>query len=549
MFQWLKKQTLVREGLSCGKSRGRPDQPLWRITLACHPAVKWLIFFLTLAAIIRIGLWESGKTPHEILVVSLLALIIAAAIIKLAVREVWENNYLMVLLLGCMVANLALNKTLIVYTDHLTIFEKSIPALLVPSAIAPMLATILISPAAGFVSAFLISLMCSLYLHSGADLSLSNLLTGFAAAYFTQRIRRRADLLMAGLGVGAVGLVCALLLGWLRDPSVEFLVVQSVWAVTLGVAISIVVSTLLPVLEWIFDRITDISWLEMSDLNHPLLQRLKSEAPGTFHHSINVAELAQTAAEAIGANSSQCRVCALFHDIGKLVKPEYFVENYRGDANPHQQLNPSMSALIIISHVKEGVSLARKYGLRQPIIDGIQEHHGTSLVYYFYKRALQQKQDAIEGGKILKLREEDIPDVTEASFRYPGPIPQSRETAILSLADALESASRSLKNPTSARIEDLVKQIIESRVEDGQLDESNLTFNELSTLTRVFSESLKNMLHARIEYPKDRPAKEKDKAEKTERAEPHRVRDYPDDYLAQPAEKSPPAPGASPASR
>jgi putative nucleotidyltransferase with HDIG domain len=543
MFDWLKKQTLVREGLSCGKSRARPDQPAWRSTLECHPAVALLIFAGTLAAVVRIGLWESAKSPYEILVVGLLALIIAATLIKLAAKEVWDNNYLLLLMLGCTVMNLMVNKLLIVYADHLTVFEKSIPALLVPSAIAPMLITILISPAAGFVTAFLVSLLSSLYLHSGADLSLSNLLTGFAAAYFTQRIRRRADLLMAGLSVGGVGLGCALLLGWLRDPSIEFLVVQGVWAVSLGVAISVTVGAILPILEWLFDRITDISWLEMSDLNHPLLQELKKEAPGTYHHSVNVAQLAQTAAEAIGANGSQCRVCALFHDVGKLVKPEYFVENYRGEGDPHKQLNPSMSALIIISHVKEGVSLARKHGLRQPIIDGIQEHHGTSLVYFFYKRALQQKQDAVEGGKILKLREEDIPEVNEASFRYPGPIPQSRETAILSLADSLESASRSLKNPTGPRIDDLVKQIVESRVEDGQLDESNLTFNELSTLTRVFSESLKNMLHARIEYPKDRP--EKDKPEKTERAE-RRPKDIPDDRDPQPAEKIPSAPAPAP---
>jgi putative nucleotidyltransferase with HDIG domain len=536
MFDWLKKQTLVREGLSCGKSRARPDQPAWRAVVAYHRWVTALIFGGALASIIRIGQWQSDKSPYEIFVVGVLALIIAAVLIKLVSQEVWKNNYLILLTLGCTIMNLMVNKLLITYADQLIIFEKSIPALLVPSAIAPMLITILISPAAGFVTAFLVSLLSTLYLDPGADLSLSSLLTGFAAAHLTQRIRRRSDLLMAGLGVGGVGLGCALLLGWLRDPSLVFLVVQGVWAIALGVAISITVSALLPILEWLFDRITDISWLEMSDLNHPLLQQLKAEAPGTYHHSVNVAQLAQTAAESIGANGNQCRVCALFHDVGKLVKPEYFVENYRGDSDPHKQLNPSMSALIIISHVKEGVSLARKHHLRQPVIDGIQEHHGTSLVYFFYKRALQQKQDAVEGGKILKLREEDIPDVTEASFRYPGPIAQSRETAILSLADSLESASRSLKNPTGPRIDDLVKEIVESRVEDGQLNESNLTFNELSTITRVFSESLKNMLHARIEYPKDKP-------EKTER----RAKDSPD-RDPQPTDKLPAAPETPPVS-
>lgn len=508
MFNWLKKQTLVREGLSCGKERASSDGSAWKHRMECNPFVRFSIFVLVLAVIVRIGQWHSTMPTLEIVTLGILALIITVVVVKLAAREVWQNNYQLLLLFVCTVTNLLLNKFLVVYSDQLMVFEKSIPALLVPSAVAPMLVTILISSNAGFVTAFLVPLLGSLYLAPGAELSLSSLLTGFAAAYLTQRIRRRSDLLMAGVGVGLVGLGCALLIGWLHDPSLVFLVVQGVWAIALGVATSIVVGAVLPVLEWLFDRITDISWLEMTDLNHPLLQRLQDEAPGTYHHSLNLANLAEAAAEAIGANPTQCRVCAYFHDIGKLVKPEYFVENYRGDGDPHKLLNPSMSALIIISHVKEGVNLARKNRIRQPVIDVIQEHHGTSLVYYFYKRALQQKQDAVEGGKILKLREEDIPQVTEASFRYPGPVPQSRESALVSLADAIESASRSLKNPTAQRLENLVKDIIKARVEEGQLSRSNLTFNELATITEVFTETLKNMLHARIEYPKDRKAKE-----------------------------------------
>lgn len=528
MFDWLKKQTLVREGLSCGKSRARSDEPAWRTVTSCHPLVRGLLMLLAFAATARIGLWHGTLPLHEIFILTLLALILAVVVLKLAAREVWHDNYLLLLVLGCTVANLLLNKLLFVYSGSLVVLEKSLPALLVPSALAPMLVTILVSSSAGFVTAFLVALLGSLFLSSGPDLSLSSLLTGFAGAYLTQRIRRRADLLKAGLGVGGVGLGCALLLGGLRDPSPEFLLVQSAWAIILGLGIAIVASTILPVLEWLFDRITDISWLEMSDLNHPLLRRLKDEAPGTYHHSLNVARLAEAAAEEVGANPNQCRVCALFHDVGKLVKPEYFVENYRGEGDPHKALNPSMSALIIISHVKEGASLARLHRLRQPVIDGILEHHGTSLVYFFYKRALQQKQDAVEGGKILKLREEDIPDVNEASFRYPGPKPQSRETAILALADSLESASRSLKNPTAARIDNLVKEIVEGKAEDGQLDDCDLTFREIAVVIQVFSETLKNMLHARIEYPKDKPERRAKESS-------------PADRDPQPAEKAPPA--------
>ena len=175
------------------------------------------------------------------------------------------------------------------------------------------------------------------------------------------------------------------------------------------------------------------------------------EAPGTYHHSLVVANLAEAAAEAIGANATLCRVCSYFHDVGKLVKPEYFTENMNFERNPHDDLAPTMSALIIIAHVKEGVDLALKHKLNQRIIDIIQEHHGTSLVYYFYKRALQQQEDARAGGKIMNMREDDIPEVSEESFRYRGPKPQTKESAIISLADTVESASRSLGETNAAK--------------------------------------------------------------------------------------------------
>src|SRR5438034_826556 len=210
------------------------------------------------------------------------------------------------------------------------------------------------------------------------------------------------------------------------------------------------------------------------------------EAPGTYHHSLVVANLAEAAAEAIGANATLCRVCSYFHDVGKLIKPEYFTENMSFERNPHDDLAPTMSTLIIIAHVKEGVDLALKYKLHQRIIDIIQEHHGTSLVYYFYQRALQQYEDARAGGKIMKLREDDIPDVREESFRYSGPKPQTRESAVVSLADMVESASRSLEKPTPQKIESLVNELIEERIIDRQLDECDLTLAELKVIAERF---------------------------------------------------------------
>src|SRR5260370_4072287 len=270
-----------------------------------------------------------------------------------------------------------------------------------------------------------------------------------------------------------------------------------------SVITAMVVGGALPLIETLFQITTDMAWIEMADRNHPLLLRLSLEAPGTWHHSDGVADLAEVAANKIGADGTMCRACAYFHDIGKLVKPNYFSENIVGDDNPHDDLAPTMSALIIIAHVKEGVDLALKYGLNQRIIDVIQHHHGPSLVAYFYKRAIQQQQDAREGGKIMNIREEDIPEVREESFRYSGPKPQFRESGIISLADAVESASRSLEKPTPQKIEQLVNDIISKRIAEGQLDECDLTLRELKVVAETFRFTIQNMLHTRIKYPKD----------------------------------------------
>jgi putative nucleotidyltransferase with HDIG domain len=277
---------------------------------------------------------------------------------------------------------------------------------------------------------------------------------------------------------------------------------QSALAFGNGLVTATIVGGILPMLEQMFQITTDISWVEASDLNHPLLRRMTIEAPGTYHHSLVVANLAEAAAETIGANATLCRVCSYFHDVGKLVKPEYFTENMNFERNPHDDLAPSMSALIIMAHVKEGVDLALKHKLNQRIIDIIQEHHGTTLVAFFYQRALQQQEDARAGGKIMKLRAEDIPEVREESFRYSGPKPQTKESAIISLADIVESASRSLEKPTPQKIEQLVRELIEERIADGQLDDCDLTLGDIKTITERFSFTLMTMLHSRIAYPK-----------------------------------------------
>jgi cyclic-di-AMP phosphodiesterase PgpH len=390
--------------------------------------------------------------------------------------------------------------------------------LFVPYAFAPLILSVLLGKNHGIYAATFVSLWGAMvykgaHVYKGIDsiFLVMSLISGFIAVFITLEVRRRNQLVRAGFFVGVATLILALIFGLIGDIRWEApmethwadIGMQSCAAVASGVLTAFVVSGALPLFESAFRITTNISWLELADLNHPLLKRLVIEAPGTYHHSLVVANLAEAAAEAIGANPARCRVCSYFHDIGKLVKPDYFTENMRRDRNPHDELAPTMSALIIIAHVKEGVDLALKHGLNQEIIDVIQQHHGTSLVFFFYKRALQQQEDARAGGKIMNIREEDIPDVREESFRYSGPRPQTKEAAIISLADSIESASRSLEKVTPQKVDQLVTDIIEKRLLDGQLKECDLTMTDLEEISESFKRTLQSMMHSRVAYPNE----------------------------------------------
>jgi len=382
--------------------------------------------------------------------------------------------------------------------------------LLAPYAFAPLVLSVLLGRNHGLYAAVFVSLWSSvLFGRIDAPLLVISLISGFTAVYLTLQVRRRGQLIRAGLGVGVAIWLSSLSFGMIAinlfppmDNDWGMIGVQSALALGDGIITAMIVGGALPMLEHLFQITTDVSWLELSDLNHPLLRRMTIEAPGTYHHSLVVANLAEAAAEKIGANATLCRVCAYFHDVGKLVKPEYYTENMNFERNPHDDLAPTMSALIIIAHVKEGVDLALTHGLNKQIIDVIQQHHGTSLVYYFYQRAIQQQEDARAGGKIMNIREKDIPEVQEESFRYTGPKPQTKESAIVSLADIVESASRSLEKPTPQKIEQLVNELIEERIADGQLDECDLTLGQLRVIAERFRFTLMTMLHTRIAYPK-----------------------------------------------
>jgi putative nucleotidyltransferase with HDIG domain len=285
---------------------------------------------------------------------------------------------------------------------------------------------------------------------------------------------------------------------------------------TTGLLTGGVVVVSLTLLEGLFKRTTDITLLELTDFNHPLLRLMQMEAPGTYHHSLVVAQLAENAANAIGANPLIARVSALFHDIGKTKKPEYFTENQRDRLNPHDENNPSLSALIIKAHVKDGVDLALKHKLPRMVIDVIQQHHGTTLIRYFFQRALSEKRaaasgqtspaflrpsndvrDSLSGGTAPGL---DTSRPCETTYRYDGPRPQFKESAIIHLADAVEAASRSMRKVTPQHLGELIDQVFHERIEDGQLDEAPVTFEDLSKIKSSFTFTLLNMLHSRIGY-------------------------------------------------
>lgn len=511
---WLKKQSLIQQGLRCGRDRKQADENPMAYFFECSHLVRAAVFAFAIFATARVALWHSTGSLSEVTMVSMLLWGIGVLFLALLAREVWHSNKLLILIVGCFVANFLINKALFVVLDSPGGFDLGIPTdLFVPAVLGPMLATILISSQAGVFLVLLLTVSNSVFIEGHDSLLVSSLLTGFAGVYFTRHIRRRSNLLAAGAGVGLVGLGCTILQGGIGQLSMAMFLINGLWAVFLGIIGVFVVGAVLPVLEWLFDRITDISWLELTDLNHPLLKRLTMEAPGTYHHCLMVGHLAEAAARVVDANPTMCRVLAYFHDIGKLTKPNYFIENVPVDENPHEDLSPSMSALIIIAHVKEGIDRVLKYGLPKPIVDTIQQHHGTSLVYYFYRKALQQQEDARIGSEILKLRKQDAPEVKEESFRYPGPIPQFRECAIVGLADAIESGSRNLSHPTPQSIETLVNEIINKRIEERQLDDSQLTLQEIRKLAESFIFSVKNMLHTRIAYPS---AKEKSEQQEKE---------------------------------
>jgi putative nucleotidyltransferase with HDIG domain len=313
---------------------------------------------------------------------------------------------------------------------------------------------------------------------------------GLAGVYAISRVANRYALMRAGFVVAAANVAGLFTMSLVLGPPLNHTGVwQSyLWAALNGVASTILTIGLLPFFEGLFKIITPMKLIELANPNQPLLNRLLTEAPGTYHHSIIVGNLAEAAVEAVGGDSLLARVGAYYHDVGKCKRPYFFIENQMGmEENPHDRIAPGLSTLIITAHVKDGVEMAKEARLPEPVIDFIREHHGTTVVSYFYWRASENG----KGGA----------PAAEDDYRYEGPRPQSKETAIVMLADSMEAAVRALGRPVPARIEHVVRTIIKERLNDHQLDGCDLTLKDLDTIATSFIRVLSGIFHPRIEYP------------------------------------------------
>lgn len=363
----------------------------------------------------------------------------------------------------------------------------------IPLALLTMLAVLMLGPAPALVIGLWSSLVAALVFERNLELLLLGLGGSVLAVLLLRNVRKRSQVMRAGLVVGLLKGGLALALAALHQHAPAIFLAQAGAGVASGLLAALLTLLLLPFFEWLFQHSTNISLLELTDMSHPLLQRLAMEAPGTYHHSLMVGAMGQAAANRIGANGLLVSVCAYFHDIGKLAKPEFFAENQRGGENPHDDLAPSMSALVIQSHVKEGLTLAKRHNLPRTVCNGIRTHHGTTLTSYFYQIARQALKEA-------GMAEDSG---LESSFRYDGPKPWTREQAVLMLADTVEAASRSLEKPTPNRIAEMVETLMRDKLLDGQLEQCPLTLEDLHEIRAAFVFALSNILHGRTPYPRE----------------------------------------------
>ena len=361
---------------------------------------------------------------------------------------------------------------------------------LIPFACAPMLITLLINYKISIVVSILNVIVVSIASSFDAQVMMVGIISSILGSTLLRKMQQRNDLIYSTLYISVVGAIINVSTGILISSNLSEVLTKSAITFMGGVLGGIFALGILPFLEGTFNEVTTLKLLELSNPNHPLLKKLLMEAPGTYHHSMLVANLAEMASEEVGANSVIVRIGSYYHDIGKTERPYFFGENQMGGDNPHTHMTPNLSAKIIISHVKDGLELARKYNLPKVIQDIIAEHHGTTLVKYFYYT--------------MKNNSENPDEIKEEDYRYPGPIPSSKEAGIIMLADSVEAAVRSIKEPNEDKIKEMINNIINDKLSCGQLNDCNLTIKDVEKIKKCFLTALNGIYHHRIEYPKEK---------------------------------------------
>ncbi|WP_409068782.1 HD family phosphohydrolase [Clostridium sp. FAM 1755] len=371
----------------------------------------------------------------------------------------------------------------------------TISPFLIPLASIPMILTLLLNYKISLFNSLVNCILIAVAVNFEVEIILIAIMSAVLGSTILRKMQERNDILYASSYIAIINVILTFSAGFLLSNSVIDVSKKALFTLIGGVLSAILTIGLLPLFENLFGIVTTIKLLELSNPNNPLLKKLLVEAPGTYHHSILVGNLAEVAAEVVNGNPVLARVSAYYHDIGKTKRPYFFKENQIGKENPHDKISPNLSTLIITSHVKDGLELAKEYKIPKVIQDIIQQHHGTSLVKYFYIT--------------MKNNSERPEDINEEDFRYPGPIPKSKEAAIIMLADGVEAAVRSINEPTKGRIEEMVNKIIKARLDEGQLDECDLTLKEIGLIREAFLKVLVSIYHQRIEYPEDKWMKDR----------------------------------------
>jgi len=423
---------------------------------------------------------ESEGLDYNVIFATLIIIVIIetvlAAYLYIFEKKVFNNPKLLLILSLIILSVVLISKSI-----------YGISGYLMPISAAAMLVTLLINPRLAILTNIILSIVIGFITHNDFNMVIFLLLGGTAGVFAIKNTHQRYNILLTGIVVSVINILLIISFGLIGNQEIYDILSRCLYGALNGLFSAILTIGSLPLWESIFGILTPLKLLELSNPNQPLLKKLLLEAPGTYHHSIVVGNLSETAAEAVEGNALLARVGSYYHDVGKLIRPYFFKENQFNGDNPHDKINPNLSTLIITNHTKNGLELAQKYKLPKQISDIIKQHHGETLVTYFYHKALNG---------------ENSNTIKPENFRYDGPKPQTKEAAIVMLADSCEAAARAMREPSKGKIEGLVREIIKSKLSDGQLDECDLTLRDLDTIANAFVGVLLGIFHERIEYPK-----------------------------------------------